>query len=132
MKTFNFDAFGNPVQTTATGKLPATVLYSDGVYDPASGFRCNDARWLNGFWFTQADNIAQSPGDLANANLHLYVGGNPITGIDPSGHSLAELLTVMGEYASEFATQVAEVATVYNEGATLKGAADLAEQFVTT
>jgi hypothetical protein len=35
MTTYNFDAFGNPVQTTASGKLPATVLYSDGVYDPA-------------------------------------------------------------------------------------------------
>lgn len=33
MNSYNFDDFGNPIRTT--GKLPATVLYSDGVYDPA-------------------------------------------------------------------------------------------------
>lgn len=35
MTTYNFDAFGNPVQTTATGQPRSGVLYSDGVYDPA-------------------------------------------------------------------------------------------------
>ncbi len=35
MNTYNFDAFGNPIRITATSKLPATVLHSDGVYDSA-------------------------------------------------------------------------------------------------
>jgi hypothetical protein len=67
------------------------------LFDYTSGLYMNgDAtrdRLMGASQFIQADNMHIVPGDLANANLYFYVGGNPVSGRDPTGHfDLLELL----------------------------------------
>jgi RHS repeat-associated protein len=133
---FNYDAYGNSLGFRPNLAGTIVLFGGDGLYDPASSLYFHSS----GRQSTTATGEfieADPPGfgsnqDPISLHKYLYAGGDPVNNYDPSGHDLTELLAVMGEYAAEFATQVGEVGTIYNEGATLKGASDLAEQFVTT
>jgi YD repeat-containing protein len=94
---YDYDAFGDALDFNASAAQTDWLANGDGFYDPASGWTYHLARWTNGFWFTQEDTIAQTPGDLANANLYAYLGGHPLNGWDPSGHfGLTGLLVTIG------------------------------------
>jgi RHS repeat-associated protein len=96
--TYDYDAFGNAIDFNPSTAL-TVWLNPDGTYDAENGLTNQNARETDRSIgrFISGDNINISPGDWQNANLYLYVGGNPISGIDPSGHdSLLEILAVTG------------------------------------
>ena len=68
VETYIYDAFGTLLAATHTNTATGTttsitadttetdwLFGGDGLYDPASGWTYQLARWRNGFWFTQSD-----------------------------------------------------------------------------
>jgi YD repeat-containing protein len=87
----NYDSFGNLLSSTGAQSVAANSktpwLYGGGgLYDPGSGFTYNLDRYVDGFWWTQKDNITEIPGDLMNADLYVYVDANPVNMGDATGH----------------------------------------------
>ncbi|HEY0638568.1 MAG TPA: polymorphic toxin-type HINT domain-containing protein [Pseudonocardiaceae bacterium] len=80
-----YDPFGTPL--AAAGTQPS-LGYQHQWTDPTSGFVDMGARWYRPGTgtFASRDPYPLDPRDLANANRHAYAGGNPLTGIDPTGH----------------------------------------------
>jgi RHS repeat-associated protein len=82
----DYDAYGNTLQPDET---PITIwLSSDGYFDIETGHFYQIARYIDretGTW-RSLDEITLSPGELDDANLFSFVGGNPVNGNDPSGH----------------------------------------------
>jgi RHS repeat-associated protein len=97
--TFNYDAFGNPIGFAAA-TAPTIFLFQQTMYDAASGLNFTPSRQerLGASEWMERDSINIAPGDLGNANLYMFVGGNPINLVDPSGHDggLAELTVEEG------------------------------------
>jgi RHS repeat-associated protein len=98
---YDYDAFGNDITFTVSthpANVADTIIrYTGELWDAGSGtydLRARDYRPDLGR-FSTSDNIMITPGDLGNANLYLYVGGNPVMYSDPSGHDFgfAELMT---------------------------------------
>jgi RHS repeat-associated protein len=86
MATYDFDAFGNPIERQLNGKPPATVLYGDGVYDPAlaayyAQIRCHDATAGR---FTSPDICAGEATAPASLQRFGYAGETPIDAADPA------------------------------------------------
>jgi YD repeat-containing protein len=100
LATYNYDAWSNPDGFTFASAL-TTHLTADGDADVATSFEYQDSRWRSGANYTQRDNIELTPGDLMNADLYVYLGGNPLNGTDTTGHDddLAEELTLTGDQA---------------------------------
>jgi len=89
-------AFQEPVGFSL-GDAKTSWLSPDGSSDVETSFTYQLARYRNGFWFTQAD-IPGASRNTEPLTLHkyLYVHGDPIMGVDPSGMSrLTELLLVI-------------------------------------
>jgi hypothetical protein len=88
MKTYNFDAFGNPLpaRNKTNGKPRPIVLYGDGVYDPALAAcyapvgRRRPA--TESFWFTIPDNCAGEATTPASLQRYIYAGEAPIDAVD--------------------------------------------------
>ncbi len=90
MKTYQYDAFGNPVECPVNGKQRPTAadaahLYYDGVYDPALAMYHQPAQPhpLSGL-FTGADNHQVPIHDPASLAKFMYVGHAPVDHIDPA------------------------------------------------
>ena len=74
MKTFNFDAFGNPLNRPVNGKArtmaaDAPELHSDGVYDPAQATYYQPV---------------QPHGQSASLAKFMYADQTPVDWIDPA------------------------------------------------
>jgi YD repeat-containing protein len=97
LAAYNYDAFRNPRGFLFSDAL-TTHLTADGTADVATNLEYQGFRYRENFWFPQMDNLRPGPGDLSDANLYAYVGGNPINVVDPSGHEgeLVDLLLAMG------------------------------------
>jgi RHS repeat-associated protein len=84
-QSFDFDAFGNPLDP---GVTPATDwLAPDGRTDAETGFTYHLARYANrstGRWISRDPTIFP-PGQLADANLSLFISHSPVMGSDPTG-----------------------------------------------
>jgi RHS repeat-associated protein len=96
--TYDDDAFGNAIDFNPATAL-TVWLNPDGTFDAESGLTNQNARETDRSIgrFISGDDITLSAGDWQNANMYLYVGGNPISGIDPSGHlGLVDTLVVAG------------------------------------
>lgn len=78
------------------GASTSTPLYHYGAryYDPVT------AQW------TQRDPLLQ-PGDLRQANPYLYVGGDPLNAVDPTGESLFDVVKTVAKGAVRVVTGVA-------------------------
>jgi hypothetical protein len=89
MTTYNFDAFGNPIQHVNGKPRPITdvpELYSDGVYDPAlspSYLPVQPHSSLGGL-FTSLENHQVPIHDPASLAKFMYVGHAPVDHIDPA------------------------------------------------
>ncbi|MEU8240978.1 LamG-like jellyroll fold domain-containing protein [Actinoplanes missouriensis] len=86
-----YDPLGKVVATAgATGSLGFQQEYTE----PSTGRVNMHARWYNPETgqFDTRDSANLSPvGDSANANRYGYANGNPLNGIDPSGHSVLSM-----------------------------------------
>jgi RHS repeat-associated protein len=98
VQNYYFDGFGNAVGFTVSSAI-TDYLYNQQFFDIIGGqyyFRARNYDPATGT-FTQQDSYAINPGDLANANLYLYAGADPINMIDPSGHiSMSGTLAAVG------------------------------------
>src|SRR5208282_3074723 len=90
--SYDYDAFGNLINST--GSTPNNYLFAGEQFDPALGLYYNRARYLNTatgrFWSMDTyEGDSHSPASL---HKYLYANGNPVDGLDPSGHDdIAEL-----------------------------------------
>ena len=87
------DSSGNALGFTPSSAI-TECLYNQQCYDLISGqyyMRARNYDPATGT-FAQRDTISIAPGDLANANLFLFAGADPINMLDPSGHDLMETL----------------------------------------
>ena len=87
VQTYDFDGSGNALGFTPSNGITA-YLYNQQYYDVISGQYYARARNYDPATgtFTQKDSYTINPGDLANANLFLFAGADPINMFDPSGH----------------------------------------------
>jgi RHS repeat-associated protein len=100
--TYDYDAFGNLLHSTAAGippggttvtATPNEFLFAGEQFDSDLGLYYNRARYLNvstgRFWSMDSfDGQPQSPSSL---HKYLYSSGDPVNRIDPSGNdSIAE------------------------------------------
>jgi len=109
---YDYDAFGNPITLTATTHAANTastsVMYVGMLLDPITGsYRTQTREYTaaDGRFFTQ-DTYMPSAGDTGNANLYVYVGGNPVNSSDPFGlftQEFGELAhaVIAGRYQAE-------------------------------
>ena len=86
--TYDYDAFGNLIATA--GGTPNTYLYCGEQLDGALGLYYLRARLMNPltgkFW--SADSFEGRNKDPQSLHKYLYTNGNPVRGIDPSGHAV--------------------------------------------
>lgn len=93
--TQDYDAFGNALNFIPTD-APARPFYAGQVFDGVLGQYYMRARYYDQAIgrFSSQDSLTFGPGEFSDANLYLYVGGNPVMLIDPSGHfGYAEVAT---------------------------------------
>ena len=94
--TCDYDAWGNTVNTT--GSTPNVYLYRGEQYDPDLRLYYLRARYLNPLCgrFLTRDPAAGHIKVPSSLHKYLYVGGDPVSWIDPSGrNALIEYLTPM-------------------------------------
>jgi RHS repeat-associated protein len=100
--TYDYDAYGQPLNFTASFAKTNWLFAGDGVYDSVSGWTYHLARWRDQFRFTSPDSLILLAGAIADANLYSYAAFSPTTRIDPSGFiNTTELTTVEGEGLKE-------------------------------
>ncbi len=92
-----YDSSGNALGFTPDSAI-TEYLYNQQYYDVISGqyyMRARNYDPATGT-FTQQDSLTINPGDLANANLFLFAGAEPINMFDPSGHiGMMDVLTTL-------------------------------------
>jgi RHS repeat-associated protein len=95
-QVYNYDAFGNPLgfdptqsDPNLTGYTQSTLLYAGEWWDTSTQAVDLRARpYVPSIGrFPILDNIQIEPGDLVDANMYGYLGGNPVLNGDPSGQS---------------------------------------------
>ena len=93
--TYAYDAYGTVI--ASSGTTPNNYLYSGQQFDPDLGLYYNRARYLNTdtgrFW--TSDSFEGHQQDTLSLHKYLYGADNPISGIDPSGHDLADVTAAM-------------------------------------
>jgi RHS repeat-associated protein len=83
--TFDYDAWGNAVNTT--GSTPNLCLYRGEQYDPDLNLYYLRARYFNPLTgrFLSRDPAEGHAIDPQTLHRYLYVGADPVNRIDPSG-----------------------------------------------
>ena len=88
--TYDYDAYGNLVNSTFTGTAPTpnNYLYSGEQFDPDLNLYYNRARYLNTNTgrFLNMDSAEGEGTDPLSLHKYLYAAADPVNGIDPSGH----------------------------------------------
>jgi len=87
---YEYDAYGNSF--TKQGTTPNNYLYRGEQYDLDLGLYYLRARYYNPATgrFMSRDPEEGVPTDPASLHKYLYVGGDPVRWVDPSGHSEVE------------------------------------------
>jgi RHS repeat-associated protein len=88
--TYNYTAYGKMLKILPeSGGTVNNYLFAGEQRDPDIKLCYNRARYLNvdSGRFTSRDTFEAGSGDTANLHRYLYVGGDPVNGIDPSGHN---------------------------------------------
>jgi RHS repeat-associated protein len=91
--TYDYDAFGNLIHKT--GSTPNEFLFAGEQFDADLGMYYNRARYLKpstGRFFTM-DTVDGDPQSPITLHKYLYGNGDPVDGLDPSGHD--DLSTTM-------------------------------------
>lgn len=121
IQTREYDAFGMVVSDTNPGFQ--VLGFNSGMYDMDTqlvrfGARDYDptvSRW------TTKDPIGFAGGDT---NLYAYVGGNPMTYVDPSGHSAIAVAACIGYFAGTGYLDVKSYFNINDALKTARGAAN--------
>ncbi|OYV85781.1 MAG: hypothetical protein B7Z73_12895 [Planctomycetia bacterium 21-64-5] len=84
---FHYDAYGNLLNMSAS-QAATLILYVGEMLDAITGLYDNRARWYDPQTgrFTQFDSFFGNIQDPQTLHKYLYANGNPVNGIDPSGH----------------------------------------------
>ena len=94
---YSYDAYGSSIGFDASSARTTQLFGGDGEYDPATGMTYHDARFRQGYRFISMDSYGGITADPLSLHKYLYADGNPINGVDPSGHvDLVETMTVTG------------------------------------
>jgi len=102
--TYDYDAFGNKLNSTGT--TPNNMLYRGEEFDTDLGLYYLRARYYNPLTgrFMSRDPKEQSPLDSKRKPIdpgkwhkYLYAGGNPVNMIDPTGRGFIEDYLIEGE-----------------------------------
>ncbi|MDR2981343.1 MAG: cadherin-like domain-containing protein [Puniceicoccales bacterium] len=95
---YTYDAYGTLLATWRSGSATDNnYLYAGEQYDPDLGLYYNRARYLNtdtGRFWTMDDYQGNNREPLS-LHKYLYVHGDPVNGIDPSGKFLMNLISSM-------------------------------------
>lgn len=88
--TYEYDAFGNSF--TVSGSTPNEMMYRGEQYDSGLGLYYLRARYYNPATgrFMSRDPEDGKPIDPKTLHKYLYVGGDPVNGVDPRGRELVE------------------------------------------
>jgi YD repeat-containing protein len=113
-QTYDYGDFGSALDFDPSAALTTWLYGNGGYYDTANSFTEDGARWLNGFWFTQADYGSQMAiGGYGNnldpitLNNYLFGGADPVMMSDPTGHfGLDDVLTAIGVGSALIAQQL--------------------------
>ncbi len=104
-ESYTYDAWGDLQQLDAS--VARSLHLSQGErYDKAAGGHDHRGRLRTGHRWTQTDSYLPGPGELWDANLHGFVGGDVINKNDPTGMiSIAGLGLNVSQMASRYAHQ---------------------------
>jgi hypothetical protein len=104
---YNYGDFGSALDFDPSAALTTWLYGNGGYYDAANSLTEDGVRWLNGFWFTQADYGSQMAiGGYGNnldpitLNNYLFGGADPVMMSDPTGHWSATLGTAVHTFLS--------------------------------
>ena len=103
--TFDYDAFGTPIEstvryydqtgalTTSVGKIDSPYRYSGYMYDGESGLYYLNARYYDSkiARFLSEDTYRGRANDPLSLNLYTYGQNNPIQYYDPTGHMVLKV-----------------------------------------
>ena len=87
LDSYRYDPFGNII--SQTGSFSNPYLYAGEPYDPETGNYYLESRYYDPATgrFLTPDTLAGNPADPLNLDLYVYVDNNPLTRIDPTGHT---------------------------------------------
>jgi RHS repeat-associated protein len=109
--TYDYDAFGNLLHSTGT--TPNNYLYSGEQFDPDLNLYYNRGRYLNTstgrFW--SMDSYEGDDKEPTSLHKYLYVGGDPVNRLDPSGRDFLDTLGAAAITVGTLANQAAIVTT---------------------
>ncbi len=120
--SYSYDAFGN--LPTSQGSTINPYRYTGQQFDSLTGLYDLRARYYDPTTgrFTSVDTTALSPDDPTDLNRYLYVAGDPINAIDPTGYTLEE----EAELTDQIAIQDERVVQAFGYVRNLITAADTA------
>ncbi|WP_338042321.1 RHS repeat-associated core domain-containing protein [Paenibacillus alba] len=101
LNTYTYDMWANPLTTSETVAQP--FRYSGEMTDNTTGLQYLRARWYDpsmGRFVNEDSNEGQINNPLS-LNLYTYVENNPLTRIDPSGHSWCTFILCGPENAAQ-------------------------------
>ena len=81
VKSYNYTDFGE-TQESISSEVDNEICYTGGVYDELTGLY-----YLNARYYDSSDGVFISQDTYRGQNNYGYCGGNPISYVDPSGHS---------------------------------------------
>lgn len=106
MSRFDYKPYGE--QITVSGTTTTTFGFNGQVMDPEVGLLYYQSRYYDPVIgrFIQPDTYIPKPEDPQNLNRYTYVGNNPVTFIDPTGHwfGLDDLIAFGAGFAIGFTT----------------------------
>ncbi len=107
IKAYSYDGYGNLLGGNPTAAPATNLLYTGEQYDSALGQYYLRARYYdpaNGR-FNRMDPYAGNISDPQSLHKYLYCHGNPVNGVDPSGHfTVTELMVVTTILSIAFGT----------------------------
>jgi RHS repeat-associated protein len=85
-QSYDYDAFGTALDFNPNTALTPWLFAGDGLYDPATGWTYQLARWRDGFRFTSMDTFQGDRQSPLSFHKYAYASNDPVINIDDSGH----------------------------------------------